>query len=173
MDLESSHEFLGSEERVISSLESDTFGLFVTNWRLISLKKTEDGESRTFQDFDFKYISHVHCESTIGKDSRFLGICAIVLGLIIIAIGYNSYGWRGISLILGILILIVGIIFILKKIEYRSVLNIDIVGIANPITFSLTTTASQMDRILRYLAEMREKTTLRHDQITLSKEATN
>jgi len=172
MDLESSHEFLGSEERVISSLEGDTFGLFVTNWRLISLKKTEDDKKRTFQDFDFKYISHIHCESTVGDDYRLRGICSIILGLLLMAIGYGSdYG--GLFFILGIIALILGIIWVLKKVEYNSVLNIDIVGIANPLTFSLTTTASQMDRILSPLAEMREKTTLRHDQITLSKEATN
>jgi len=157
MDLESSHEFLGSEERVISSLEGDTFGLFVTNWRLISLKKTEDDKKRTFQD---------------GDDYRLRGICSIILGLLLMAIGYGSdYG--GLFFILGIIALILGIIWVLKKVEYNSVLNIDIVGIANPLTFSLTTTASQMDRILSPLAEMREKTTLRHDQITLSKEATN
>lgn len=150
---EESNEFLGNEEKVISSLKDDTWGLFVTNWRLIYLEKTEDDKNRTFQDFDYKYISHIHCKSTKEKDNKLIGIMSLVVGLLIIWAGYDDY--QTIALSLGIIFIIVGIICILYKPKLESVLKIDIVGISDPITITLAVSASDMDLILKPLADMR------------------
>ena len=152
---EESNEFLGSEEKVISSLKDDTWGLFVTNWRLIYLEKTEDNKNRTFQDFDYKYISHIHCKSTEGDDNRLIGIMSLVVGILIIWAGYDDF--RTIALILGIIFIIIGIMFILYKPKLQSVFKIDIVGISDPITITLPVSASDMDIILKPLADMRQK----------------
>jgi len=150
---EESNEFLGNEEKVISSLKDDTWGLFVTNWRLIYLEKTEDDKNRTFQDFDYKYISHINCKSTKEKDNKLIGIMSLVVGLLIIWAGYDDY--RTIALSLGIIFIIIGIICILYKPKLQSVFKIDIVGISDPITITLAVSASDMDLILKPLADMR------------------
>jgi len=170
---ESSPEFLGSEEKVISSLGADTWGLFVTNWRLIFITKTKDDKTRTFQDFDYKHISHIYCQSITGNDYKLLGIVSIVLGLIIIAIGISipSRTPTDYYLILGIIFIIIGIVCILYKPKQKSTFKIELVGISNPNTITLATSASQMDIILKSLAEMREKTTLRHDKLTPMEDA--
>jgi len=155
MDLaERSKEFLCHDEKLISSIGGDTWGLFATNWRLVLLKKTSDGKIRTIQDSDYKYISHIRCESKAGEEYRMIGAALTILGIIIILIGSN-YPYSIAYYFLGGIFLISGIFYLLKKTDPVSILKIDLLGVEKTVSYELAVSASQMDVILYAMAKMR------------------
>ena len=140
-------DFLGEGETVISSLERDTREIYVTNWRLIDINKTQDKKTRTFQDFTYKHISHIHCVSARGSDYRYLGAMGIILGLLLFLL--NG--------ILAVVCLIGGVIAFIYKSKLQSVLKIYVVGRSDPVTITLAVSASKMDSILTNVADMRQQ----------------
>ena len=155
--------FLGENERIMTSLQSEDWGLYVTNWRLV-FQRMESKKSRTVFDYDYKYISHIKCESKSGEDLRSVGIFLTIIGFLLIVIGYNYYGGTSFMFI-GVLLLIGGIAALFSKTNPTTTLSIQLSGVTDTKTITLGVTAEQIDKILKSLAEMREKTTLRHDSI--------
>jgi len=149
--------YLGEEEKVISNLQGENWSLMVTSSRLLYETLSTDGKSRNVQDFDYKHIALIDCESKSGEDYRALGAILAILGLVIVYMG-QEYGYG--ATIIGGLFLISGILLFLQKTEPRTILSIKLSGVNETNKITLAISVSQIDGILRSLSEMREKTTL-------------
>ena len=119
---------------------------------------------RIIHDYDYKNISYIKCESKSGENRRLLGAILTIIGFLLIVIRYNYYGGTS-FMIIGILLLVGGVAALLGKTEPTTTLSIQLSGVADTKTITLGVTAEQIDNIIKSLAEMREKTTLRHDSI--------
>ena len=150
----------GVDEEVVSSLEARTWGLYVTNQRIIYLQTSQDKKTRTLQDFDYKHITHIFCESTKGTNYSLIGL---IVGIVGIFLGYlralnQAFLWIGSLLFLG------GLLATFSKTPPISILKIQLSGTTQTQAINIPTTAEEMDKILQSIAKMREKTTLRHDK---------
>ena len=149
--------FLSAGEKIISSLHDKKGSLLITSSRIIYQTLSTDGKRRNVEDFDYKYLAHINCESKKGEDNRILGAVMAILGIAFAYMGqYYGYG----ATIVGVFFILAGIRLFFSKMEPRSILKIQMSGVTDTKTITMTVSASQMDEVLRSLSEMRERTKL-------------
>ncbi len=141
------YSFLGNSETVIHALDTKEASFVVTDRRFVILKKGGIQE-----DFDFKYIAHIHSEKK-GKRLISEAIICLCVGLFLIFFGYE-FTLNPLMRSFGFVIILISIGLLFAKV-YTNKLIINLSGVSEAFEYEIKADSEYVQRLVSKIASAR------------------
>jgi len=155
------YDSLGEDEEIIHSLTARDIAFYVTNKRILVDRSNPKEKGYLVDESEYKYIAFIQTQTDVGRDYRILGAICLVVGIILVIIGYYYFGdyyYEGTAnyfYIIGGLFIIGGLAALFISPRTLSKIVIELSGVPKERSYQIEASYEDMQLLLVKINENR------------------